>query len=95
MKKTRQETGKSLKDTLTYIKQNNLYKKKGATEQAKPPTVKRPRKTKEGGSSGGILINERAEAQLKGDVIAEPRVNASVPSMKVPRTRAKKIAPIK
>ena len=35
VKKTREETGKSLKDTLTYIKQNNLYKKKGAPEQAK------------------------------------------------------------
>ena len=94
VKKTREETGKSLKDTLKYIKENNLYKKRG-TEPAKKPTVKRPRKTKEGGSSGGILINERAEAQLKGDVSAEPRVNASVPSMKVPRTRAKKIVAIK
>ena len=121
-KKTREETGKSLKDTLKYIKEKNLYKKKGnatkgllswskevvkprpknvkleeppKTEGAGKHRAKRPRKTKEGGSSGGILINERAEAQLKGDVSAEPRVNASVPSMKVPRTRTKKIAPIK
>jgi hypothetical protein len=51
------QTGKSLKDTLKHIKENNLYKKKGET---KKPTVKRPRKqtTKEGGSSGGILIQE-------------------------------------
>ena len=28
VKKTREETGKSFKDTLKYIKENNLYKKK-------------------------------------------------------------------
>ena len=44
VKKVKAETGKSLKDTLKHIKEHNLYKKKGASEQAKPPTVKRPRK---------------------------------------------------
>ena len=44
VKKVKAETGKSLKDTLKHIKDHNLYKKKGATEQAKPPTVKRMRK---------------------------------------------------
>jgi hypothetical protein len=89
--KVRQETGKSLKDTLTYIKQNNLYKKKGETKQ---PTVKRPRKTKEGGSSGGILIKEVVDERTKGDVVAVPRETGGVPSMKVPKTRAKRIAKI-
>jgi hypothetical protein len=38
VKKVRAETGKSLKDTLTYIKQNNLYKKKAnTTTKAKAP----------------------------------------------------------
>ena len=60
----------SLKDTLKYTEENNLYKRKG-TKPAKKPTAKRPRKTKDGGSSGGILINERANAQLKGDVSAD------------------------
>ena len=44
VKKVKAETGKSLKDTLKHIKEHNLYKKKGATEQAKPPLVKRARK---------------------------------------------------
>ena len=94
VKKVKAETGKSLKDTLKHIKDHNLYKKKGATEQVKPPTVKRTRKTKEGGSSGGILINERANAQLQGDVKAEPRATGGVPSMKVPKARAKRVKAI-
>jgi hypothetical protein len=134
VKKTREETGKSLKDTLKYIKENNLYKKKGkATTTAKksraprPPSAmaprpwaegvikpkesktddvkpedtkiegsgyhktKKPRKTKEGGSSGGILINEVVEARSKGDVVPATRVEGGVPSLKVPKARAKKI----
>jgi len=89
VKKVREEKGMTLKDTLKYIKENNLYKKKGET---KKPTVKRPRKTKEGGSSGGILINEVVEARTKGDVVAAPRETGGVPSMKVPKARAKRIA---
>ena len=42
VKKTREETGKSLKDTLKYIKENNLYKKK----------EKRPRQLKKLGLRG-------------------------------------------
>ena len=42
VKKTREETGKSLKDTLKYIKENNLYKKK----------EKRPRQLKKLGLHG-------------------------------------------
>jgi hypothetical protein len=90
--KVRQETGKSLKDTLKHIKENNLYKKKEGG--AKQPTVKRPRKTREGGSSGGILINEVVDARTKGDLKAEPQVTGGVPSMKVPKTRAKRIAKV-
>jgi hypothetical protein len=56
--------------------------------------TKRTRKTKEGGSSGGILIAERAEAQLQGDVRAEPRVTGGIPCMKVPKTRPKRITKI-
>jgi hypothetical protein len=55
VKKVRVETGKSLKDTLKYIKDHNLYKRKGEAAKAEPQKVKKPRKTKEGGSSGGIL----------------------------------------
>jgi hypothetical protein len=91
VKKVRAETGKSLKDTLQYIKQNNLYKKKGET---KKPTVKRPRKTKEGGSSGGILIKEVVDERTKGDVVAVPRETGGVPSMKVPKARAKRITKV-
>ena len=92
VKKVRAETGKSLKDTLKHIKENNLYKKKGA--EAKPPAVKRPRKTKEGGSSGGILINEVVKARTDGDVMAVPRKTGGIPSMRVPKARAKKIAKV-
>jgi hypothetical protein len=53
--------------------------------------TKKPRKTKEGGSSGGILINEVVEARLKGDVRGEPRKTGGIPSMKVPKARAKKM----
>jgi hypothetical protein len=91
VKKTREETGKSLKDTLKYIKEHNLYKRKGETVKAEPQKVKKPRKIKEGGSSGGILINEVAKARTKGDVSAEPRVTGAIPSMKVPKARAKRI----
>jgi hypothetical protein len=38
--KVRQETGTSLKDTLEYIKQNNLYKKKGKTTTTAKKTKK-------------------------------------------------------
>ena len=51
--------------------------------------TKKPRKTKEGGSSGGPLINEIVEARLKGDVRGEPRKTGGIPSMKVPKARAK------
>jgi predicted lipoprotein with Yx(FWY)xxD motif len=127
--KVRQETGKSLKDTLKYIKENNLYKKKGKTtttakktkkgylswtkEEVKPrPPVeppkpeelpkaegagksikRKPRKT--GGSSGGPLINEVVKERVKGDVVAEPRATGGLPSLKVPKTRAKRILAIK
>ena len=66
-------------------------------EDAKPEEgsgrrrTKRPRKTKEGGSSGGILINEVVNARVKGDVVPEPRVDGGIPSMKVPKARAKKM----
>ena len=95
--KVRAETGKSLKDTLKHIKENNLYKKKEkttTTTKAEGSGKKRTRKTKEGGSSGGILINEVVKERVKGDVVAEPRVNESVPSMKVPKARAKRITKI-
>jgi hypothetical protein len=80
---------------LKYIKDYNLYKRKGEAAKAEPQKVKKPRKTKEGGSSGGILINEVAKARTSGDVIAEPRATGGVPSMKVPKTRAKKVVPVK
>jgi hypothetical protein len=91
VKKTREETGKSLKDTLKYIKENNLYKRKGATTKPETQTVKRTRKTKEGGSSGGILIKEVVDARTKGDVGAEARQEGGLPSMKIPKARAKKM----
>ena len=90
----RKETGKSLKYTLVYIKQNNFYKKKGTTEKVKP-TVKQPRTTKEGGSSGGILINEVVKERVAGDVKAEPRATGGVPSLRIPKTRPRNIVPIK
>ena len=40
VKKVRQEKGLSLKDTLKYIKEHNLYKKKAATEKPKKPRKK-------------------------------------------------------
>ena len=89
VKKTKAETGKSLKDTLKYIKEHNLYKRKGET--AKQTTTKRTRKTKEGGSSGGILINEVVNERTAGDVVAVPRATGGVPSMRVPKARAKRI----
>ena len=56
--------------------------------------VKRQRKTKEGGSSGGILINEVVKARTTGDVAAVPRQTGGIPSMRVPKTRAKRIAKV-
>ena len=55
--------------------------------------TKKPRKTKEGGSSGGILINEVVKARTKGDVVAEPRVDGGIPSMKMPSMKASKTLP--
>ena len=52
--------------------------------------TKKPRKTKEGGSSGGILIDEVAKARTKGDVVAMPRETKGVPSMKVAKAMARK-----
>ena len=52
------------------------------------------KKTKAGGSSGGLLINEVVKERVKGDVIAEPRATGGVPSLKVPRTRAKRVTKI-
>ena len=95
--KVRAETGKSLKDTLKHIKENNLYKKKEkttTTTKAEGSGKKRTRKTKEGGSSGGILINEVVKERVKGDVAVEPRVSGAIPSMKVPTARAKRITKI-
>jgi hypothetical protein len=69
-----------------------LYKRKGDT--AKPATTKRPRKTKEGGSSGSILIKEVVDARTKGDLKAEPQVTGGVPSLKAPKARAKRITKI-
>jgi len=89
VKKTKAATGKSLKDTLKHIKEHNLYKRKGET--AKPTTTKRTRKTKKGGASGGILINEVVKERTAGDVVAEPRATGGVPSMRVPKARAKRI----
>ena len=130
VKKVRTEAGKSLKDTLKHIKENNLYKKKDTTTTTAKKTkiatrawsegtikpkesktedttiegsgyhkTKKPRKTKEGGSSGGILINEVVRERVKGDVVAEPRQEGGVPSLKVakqspsvvPKARAKKM----
>ena len=92
VKKVREEKGMSLKDTLKHIKEHNLYKKKGATAKpsASTTTAKRPRKTKEGGSSGGILIKEVVDARTKGDVVAEPREVGGLPSMKLPKARARR-----
>jgi hypothetical protein len=99
VKKVRAETGKSLKDTLKHIKENNLYKREGVTTKPEQQKPKKPRKTKEGGSSGGILINEVVRERVKGDVVAEPRQEGGVPSLKVakqspsvvPKARAKKM----
>ena len=89
VKKVREEKGMNLKDTLKYIKEHNLYKKKGEAAQPAAPTAKKPRKKKEGGSSGGILINEVVDERTKGDVVSVPRETGGVPSMKVPKTRVK------
>ena len=55
VKKVRTETGKSLKDALKHIKENNLYKKKGATEHVKQPTVKRARKKRKKGGAVAVF----------------------------------------
>ena len=80
----------SLKDTLKYIKENNLYKRKGTTAVPEPQKPKRTRRTKE----GGVLIDERAEAQLQGDVKAEPRATGGVPSMKLSKPRPRRVEAI-
>ena len=36
------------------------------------------------------MINEVVEARVKGDVRGEPRQTGGIPSMKVPKARAKK-----
>jgi hypothetical protein len=51
--------------TLWYISNKIICTRKGTTEQAKPPAVKRARKTKEGGSSGGVLIGEVVDERTK------------------------------
>jgi hypothetical protein len=90
VKKVRAETGKSLKDTLEYIKQNNLYKKKGATEKAKPNSKTRQEKLRKGVLLEAFLIGEVVDERTKGDVVAVPRETGGIPSMRVPKARAKK-----
>ena len=65
--KTRKEKGLSLKDTLKYIKEHNLY------------TKKTPTKTK-GGSRLGIT--DATAAIAKGDMEAMPKERHSVKAMK-------------
>jgi hypothetical protein len=52
VKKVREEKGMNLKDTLKYIKENNLYKKKGEAAKPAAPTAKKPRKRKEEALAG-------------------------------------------
>jgi len=66
--KVRKETGKSLKDTLKHIKENNLYQKKT--------------KTKTGGSARFPLTDESVNATVRPAIIPETRKTGNVKSLK-------------
>ena len=66
--KVRQETGKTLKDTLKHIKENNLYQKKT--------------KTKTGGSARFPLTDESVNATVRPAIIPETRKTGNVKSLK-------------
>ena len=82
VKKTRLETGKSLKDTLKHIKEHNLYKK-GAQAVVAPVAAPKRRAVKKeaGGSATFPLIKETVDAR-KGDLKALPREEGGVPSLR-------------
>ena len=69
------------RDTLKYIKEHNLYKKKGADPPAATaPKTRKPRAKKEQGGSAQLpFVVERIE---KGDVKATVRKTGGVPSLK-------------
>jgi hypothetical protein len=66
--KVRKETGKTLKDTLKHIKENNLYQKKT--------------KTKTGGSARFPLTDEAVNATVRPAIIPETRKTGNVKSLK-------------
>ena len=80
VKKVRTEKNLNLRDTLKYIKEHNLYKKKGADPPAATaPKTRKPRAKKEQGGSAQLpFVVERIE---KGDVKATARKTGGVPSL--------------
>ena len=66
--KVRKETGKSLKDTLKHIKENNLYQKKT--------------KTKTGSGARFPLTDESVNATVRPAIIPETRKTGNVKSLK-------------
>ena len=80
VKKVRSEKKLNLRDTLKYIKEHNLYKKKGAATADAAPKTRKPRVKKEQGGSAQLpFVVERIE---KGDVKATVRKTGGVPSLK-------------
>ena len=73
VQKVRTEKGLNLTDTLKYIKEHNLYTKKGATAPAVAPKPRKPRAKKEQGGSAQLpFVVERIE---HGDVNPQPLGN--------------------
>ena len=80
VKKVRSEKNLNLRDTLKYIKEHNLYKRKGtATADAAPKTRKPRAKKEQGGSAQLPFVVDRIE---KGDVKATVRKTGGAPSLK-------------
>ena len=81
VQKVRKEKGLNLTDTLKYIKEHNLYTKKGATAPAVAPKPRKPRVKKEQGGSAQLpFVVERIE---HGDVKPTTiRKTGGVPSLK-------------
>ena len=77
--KVRKEKGLNLTQTLKYIKEHNLYTKKGATAAAAPKTRKPRAKKEQGGSAQLPFVVERIE---QGDVKPTLRKTGGVPSLK-------------
>ena len=76
--KVRKEKGLNLTQTLKYIKEHNLYTKKGAATA--PTKTRKPRARKEQGGSAQLpFVVERIE---QGDVKPTLRKTGGVPSLK-------------